>query len=72
MVSISQIWSTSNHAYGEIMKALYKRAVTGEGSRIDVADPIRRFLAVCGHYHAPDILGSPCTAGAIPTSSSRP
>jgi formyl-CoA transferase len=28
---------TSNHAYGEIMKALYKRAVTGEGSRIDVA-----------------------------------
>lgn len=28
---------TSNHAYGEIMKALYKRAVTGEGSRVDVA-----------------------------------
>ena len=28
---------TSNHAYGEIMKALYKKAVTGEGSRIDVA-----------------------------------
>ena len=28
---------TSEHAYGQIMKALYKRAVTGEGSRIDVA-----------------------------------
>ena len=28
---------TSEHAYGQIMKALYKRAVTGAGSRIDVA-----------------------------------
>jgi crotonobetainyl-CoA:carnitine CoA-transferase CaiB-like acyl-CoA transferase len=27
----------SEHAFGEIMKALYKRAVTGEGSRIDVS-----------------------------------
>jgi crotonobetainyl-CoA:carnitine CoA-transferase CaiB-like acyl-CoA transferase len=27
----------SEHAYGMIMKALYKRAVTGEGSRIDVS-----------------------------------
>ncbi|HOJ71764.1 MAG TPA: CoA transferase [Syntrophorhabdaceae bacterium] len=28
---------TSEHAYGLIMKALYKRAVTGEGSRIDLS-----------------------------------
>jgi crotonobetainyl-CoA:carnitine CoA-transferase CaiB-like acyl-CoA transferase len=28
---------TANHAYGEIMKALFKRATTGEGSRIDVS-----------------------------------
>ncbi|MCX5811847.1 MAG: CaiB/BaiF CoA-transferase family protein [Proteobacteria bacterium] len=28
---------TSEHAYGLIMKALYKRAITGEGSRIDVS-----------------------------------
>jgi formyl-CoA transferase len=28
---------TSEHAYGQIMKALYKRSVTGEGSRIDLA-----------------------------------
>ena len=28
---------TSEHAYGQIMKALYRRAVTGEGARIDVA-----------------------------------
>lgn len=28
---------TSEHAYGLIMKALYKRAVTGEGERIDVS-----------------------------------
>ncbi len=28
---------TSEHAYGQIMKALYKRALTGEGTRIDVA-----------------------------------
>ena len=28
---------TSEHAYGQVMKALYKRAVTGEGSRIDIA-----------------------------------
>ncbi|GAB4277945.1 MAG: CaiB/BaiF CoA-transferase family protein [Deferrisomatales bacterium] len=28
---------TSEHAYGLLMRALYKRAVTGEGSRIDVA-----------------------------------
>ncbi|MCX7966521.1 MAG: CoA transferase [Syntrophorhabdaceae bacterium] len=28
---------TSEHAYGLIMKALYKRAMTGEGSRIDVS-----------------------------------
>jgi crotonobetainyl-CoA:carnitine CoA-transferase CaiB-like acyl-CoA transferase len=27
----------SEHAYGMIMKALYKKAVTGEGSRIDVS-----------------------------------
>jgi crotonobetainyl-CoA:carnitine CoA-transferase CaiB-like acyl-CoA transferase len=27
----------SEHAYGMVMKALYKRAVTGEGSRIDVS-----------------------------------
>jgi formyl-CoA transferase len=27
----------SEHAFGELMKALYKRAVTGEGSRIDVS-----------------------------------
>ncbi len=27
----------SEHAYGELMKALYKRAVTGQGSRIDVS-----------------------------------
>jgi len=27
----------SEHAYGLIMKALYKRAITGEGSRIDVS-----------------------------------
>ena len=28
---------TSEHAYGLLMKALYKREVTGEGSRIDLA-----------------------------------
>ncbi len=28
---------TSEHAYGMLMKALFKRAVTGEGSRIDVS-----------------------------------
>ena len=28
---------TSEHAYGLIMKALYKRAVTGKGSRIDLS-----------------------------------
>jgi crotonobetainyl-CoA:carnitine CoA-transferase CaiB-like acyl-CoA transferase len=28
---------TSEHAYGMIMKALFKRSVTGEGSRIDVS-----------------------------------
>ena len=28
---------TANHAYGEIMKALFRRATTGEGSRIDVS-----------------------------------
>lgn len=28
---------TSEHAYGQIMKALYKRSVTGKGSRIDLA-----------------------------------
>jgi crotonobetainyl-CoA:carnitine CoA-transferase CaiB-like acyl-CoA transferase len=28
---------TSEHAYGLIMKALYKRAITGEGSRIDIS-----------------------------------
>jgi crotonobetainyl-CoA:carnitine CoA-transferase CaiB-like acyl-CoA transferase len=28
---------TSEHAYGLLMKALYKRQVTGEGSRIDLA-----------------------------------
>ena len=28
---------TSEHAYGSIMKALYKRAVTGQGSRIDLS-----------------------------------
>ena len=28
---------TSEHAYGLIMKALYKRAMTGEGERIDVS-----------------------------------
>ncbi|MBP8625401.1 MAG: CoA transferase [Syntrophorhabdales bacterium] len=28
---------TSEHAYGLIMRALYKRAVTGEGSRIDLS-----------------------------------
>lgn len=27
----------SEHGYGQIMKALYKRAVTGEGSRIDIS-----------------------------------
>ncbi len=27
----------SEHAFGELMKALYKRAITGEGSRIDVS-----------------------------------
>lgn len=27
----------SEHAFGELMKALYKRALTGDGSRIDVA-----------------------------------
>ena len=27
----------SEHAFGELMKALYRRAVTGEGSRIDVS-----------------------------------
>ncbi|MBI2525379.1 MAG: CoA transferase [Candidatus Rokubacteria bacterium] len=27
----------AEHAYGAVMKALYKRAVTGEGSRIDVS-----------------------------------
>jgi len=27
----------SEHAFGELMKALYKRAVTGEGSRIDIS-----------------------------------
>jgi crotonobetainyl-CoA:carnitine CoA-transferase CaiB-like acyl-CoA transferase len=27
----------AEHAYGEVMKALYRRAKTGEGSRIDVA-----------------------------------
>ncbi len=27
----------AEHAYGAVMKALYRRAVTGEGSRIDVA-----------------------------------
>lgn len=28
---------TSEHAYGQLMKALYYRSVTGEGSRIDVS-----------------------------------
>ena len=28
---------TSEHAYGQVMKALFKRQATGEGSRIDVA-----------------------------------
>jgi formyl-CoA transferase len=28
---------TSEHAYGQVMKALYRRALTGEGGRIDVA-----------------------------------
>lgn len=28
---------TSEHAYGQVMKALYRRALTGEGSRIDLA-----------------------------------
>ncbi len=28
---------TSEHAYGLIMKALYKRAITGEGSKIDLS-----------------------------------
>ncbi len=28
---------TSEHAYGSLMKALYKRAVTGQGSRIDLS-----------------------------------
>ncbi len=28
---------TSEHAYGQLMKALYRRAVTGEGSRIDLS-----------------------------------
>ena len=28
---------TSEHAYGSLMKALYKRAVTGRGSRIDLS-----------------------------------
>ncbi len=28
---------TSEHAYGQVMRALYKRAATGQGSRIDVA-----------------------------------
>ena len=28
---------TSEHAYGQIIKALYKRAVTGRGSRIDLS-----------------------------------
>ena len=28
---------TSEHAYGQVMKALYRRAVTGEGARIDLA-----------------------------------
>ena len=27
---------TSEHAFGQVMKALYKRSVTGEGSRIDM------------------------------------
>lgn len=27
----------AEHAYGQVMKALYRRAVTGEGSRIDIA-----------------------------------
>src|SRR5207247_9439753 len=27
----------AEHAYGEVMKALYRRAKTGEGTRIDVA-----------------------------------
>jgi len=27
----------SEHAFGELMKALYKKAITGEGSRIDVS-----------------------------------
>src|SRR2546426_12786771 len=27
----------AEHAYGEVMKALYRRATTGEGTRIDVA-----------------------------------
>ena len=28
---------TSEHAYGQVMKALYRREVTGEGSRIDLS-----------------------------------
>lgn len=28
---------TSEHAYGQVMKALYRRAITGEGARIDIA-----------------------------------
>jgi formyl-CoA transferase len=28
---------TSEHAYGQLMKALYRRAVTGQGSRIDLS-----------------------------------
>jgi len=29
--------AAAEHAYGELMKALYRRAVTGQGSRIDVS-----------------------------------
>lgn len=29
--------AAAEHGYGEIMKALYRRAVTGEGSRIDIS-----------------------------------
>jgi crotonobetainyl-CoA:carnitine CoA-transferase CaiB-like acyl-CoA transferase len=35
-VSVSDI-SASENGYGQVMKALYKREVTGEGSRIDVS-----------------------------------
>src|SRR5438094_466813 len=50
----------AEHAYGEVMKALYRRAKTGEGARIDVA----MFRSAVSWLVAPlpDVLADPLVA----------